>query len=120
MKKLIFISTFLLAAYLGKTQSIRIYVSEKESGSELPVAQRAFEITINDTIKLNLSTSNNGLLGKIELDPGKYKIQLQNKEYQNAMLKDVLVEAAKTSNITIYVVPITANKEEEIKKVEEK
>jgi len=108
MKNFILISIFTLSISFGKAQCIRIYVAELVKEVEIPVERRKFEITINDTMKLNLTSGNNGLLGRISLQSGKYKVKLTSPDYADAVMNDVVVEESKSTNITMNVVPATA------------
>jgi hypothetical protein len=119
MKNFILLSIFTLSFNLGKAQCIRIYVAEKIKEAEIPVERRKFEVTINDTMKLNLTSGNNGLLGRIPLDKGTYKVVLKNPEYADAIVNDVIVEESRSNNLTVNVVPAGPVKVEE-KKVDEK
>ncbi|MBA2612710.1 MAG: hypothetical protein H0U95_12100 [Bacteroidetes bacterium] len=116
MKHLLALSFFIIYAYSIKAQCIRIYVAEKIKEVEIPIERRDFEITINDTMKLNLTSGNNGLLGRIALDKGTYKVMIQNPEFADAVIKDVVVEESRSNNLTINVVPLTAAQIEEKKK----
>ncbi|MEO6303908.1 MAG: hypothetical protein ABIP51_12125 [Bacteroidia bacterium] len=116
MKNLILICFFAVSVYTGKAQCIRIYVAEKIKEVEIPVERREFEITINDTIKLNLTSTNDGLLGRVSLDKGTYKVKLTNPEYADAIVANVIVEESRSNNLTVNVVPLTAAQIEEKKK----
>lgn len=116
MKHLILVVFLTLFIYCTKAQCIRIYVAEKVKEVEIPIERRDFEITINDTMKLNLTSGNNGLLGRISLDKGTYKVMIQNPEFADAIVKDVVVEESRSNNLTINVVPLTAAQIEEKKK----
>lgn len=113
MKQLFFLCFFTFFSYNIKSQCIRIYVAEKVKEVEIPVERHDFEVTINDTMKLNLSSGNNGLLGRISLDKGTYKVVIKNPEYAEAIMKDVIVEESRSNNLTIIVVPISAMKAED-------
>ncbi|MEI8137506.1 MAG: hypothetical protein WCH21_09315 [Bacteroidota bacterium] len=106
MKHLFLICFFALSVYCSNAQCIRIYVSQKIKEVEIPVERREFEVTINDTMKLNLTSGNNGLLGRISLDRGTYKVVIKNPEYVDAIMNDVVVEESRSNNLTINVVPI--------------
>lgn len=108
MKNFILISIFTLSVSLGKAQCIRIYVAEKVKEVEIPIERRKFEITINDTMKLNLTSGNNGLLGRVSLPSGKYNVKLTSPDYADAIMNDVVVEESKSTNITMNVVAATA------------
>ncbi|MDP3557100.1 MAG: hypothetical protein Q8T03_06975 [Bacteroidota bacterium] len=116
MKQIILISIFTLAAFFCKAQCIRIYVAENIKGAEIPVERRSFEITINDTMKVNLTSGNNGLLGRISLDRGTYKVKIQNPEFADVVMNDVVVEESRSNNLTMTVVALTAAQLEEKKK----
>ena len=107
---------FIVSISIGKAQCIRIYVAEKVKGVEIPIERREFDITINDTIKLKLTSGNSGLLGRIPLDRGTYKVKIQNPEFADAIVNDVVVEESRSNNLTINVLPATTVKEEEKKK----
>ena len=106
MKNFILLSIFTFSVYLGKAQCIRLYVSEKVKGAEIPVERRKFEVTINDTMKLNLTSGNDGYLGRISLDRGTYKVVLKNADYSEAIVKDVIVEESRSNNLTVDLVPV--------------
>jgi hypothetical protein len=108
MKNFILISIFTLSVFLGKAQCIRIYVAEKIKEVEIPVERRKFEITINDTMKLNLTSGNNGLLGRVSLPSGKYNVKLTSPDYADALMNDVVVEESRSTNITMIVATPTA------------
>ena len=108
MKNFILISIFILSTSLGKAQCIRIYVAEKVKEVEIPIERRKFEITINDTMRLNLTSGTNGLLGRVSLPSGKYNVKLTSPDYADAIMNDVVVEESKSTNITMNVVAATA------------
>ena len=116
MKQLFLIGSLVFLFYTGKSQCIRIYVAEKVKEIEIPVERREFEVTVNDTMKWNLTSVNNGLLGRIALEKGTYKVKLTNPEYADAIINDVVVEESRSNNLTINVVPLTAAQIEEKKK----
>lgn len=116
MKQLFFIAFFVLAVFNIQAQCIRIYVAEKVKEVEIPIERREFEVTINDTMKLNLTSQSNGLLGRISLDRGTYKVKLTSEDYTDAILKDVVVEESKSNNLTIHVTSLTPAQIEEKKK----
>ncbi|MBA3680975.1 MAG: hypothetical protein H0W73_07380 [Bacteroidetes bacterium] len=116
MKQLFFIAFFALAVFTTNAQCIRIYVAQKIKEVEIPIERREFEITINDTMKLNLTSTNDGLLGRVSLEKGTYKVKLQSDEYADAIVTDVIVEESRSNNLTINVVPLTAAQIEEKKK----
>lgn len=116
MKQQFLIAFFALSLFSTKAQCIRIYVAQKVQGVEIPIERREFEITINDTMKLNLTSTNDGLLGRVSLDKGTYKVKLQSDDYADAILTDVVVEESRSNNLTVNVVPLTAAQIEEKKK----
>ena len=120
MKHIFLICFLTLSVYSANAQCIRIYVSQKIKEVEIPIERREFEVTINDTMKLNLTSGNNGLLGRISLDKGTYKVMIKNPEFGDAIMNDVVVEESHSNNLTINVVPATDVKMEEKKKIGEK
>jgi hypothetical protein len=116
MKQLFLITFFAFSVFSTKAQCIRIYVAQKVKGVEIPIERREFEITINDTMKLNLTSTSDGLLGRVSLDKGIYKVKLQSEEYADATVSDVVVEESRSNNLTVNVVPLTAAQIEEKKK----
>lgn len=116
MKHLILVSFLMLSVLVTKAQCIRIYVAEKVKEVEIPIERREFEVTINDTMKLNLTSQSNGLLGRISLDKGTYKVKLTSEDYTDAILQDVVVEESRSNNLTMHVVSLTPAQIEEKKK----
>ncbi len=114
--KQLFLMASVVFFYNAKAQCIRIYVAEKVKEVEIPIERREFDIIINDTMKYHLTSVNNGLLGRIALDKGVYKVKLSNPEYADAIVTDVVVEESRSNNLTINVVPLTAAQIEEKKK----
>ncbi len=116
MRSLFVFAFIMLSTFIYKAQCIRIYVAEKVKEVEIPIERREFEVTINDTMKLNLTSQSNGLLGRISLDRGTYKVKLTSEDYTDAILKDVVVEESKSNNLTIHVTSLTPAQIEEKKK----
>lgn len=115
--KYIFTVTIILFAFAVKAQSIKITAVENVSDKRTPVINTKFEITLNDTIKLELTTGSDGLLGKIPLDKGSYNIRLDNKEFLPAEVKDIVVGEGKTAYVDIMCRRITTLSKEEKKKL---
>jgi hypothetical protein len=59
-------------------------------------------------MRLNLTSGNNGLLGRVSLPSGKYNVKLTSPDYADAIMNDVVVEESKSTNITMNVVAATA------------
>lgn len=116
MRQLFLTTLFVLSVFCIKAQCIRIYVAEKVKEVEIPIERREFEITINDTMKLNLTSGNNGLLGRVSLERGTYKVKLTSDDYADAIVTDVVVEESRSNNLTVNVVALTAAQIEEKKK----
>jgi len=116
MRQVFLTTLFVLSAFCFKAQCIRIYVAEKVKEVEIPIERREFEVTINDTMKLNLTSQSNGLLGRISLDRGTYKVKLTSEDYTDAILTDVVVEESRSNNLTIHVTSLTPAQVEEKKK----
>lgn len=84
-----------------KAQSIRITVNEKTPDGIKPLANTKFEITLNDTIKTELTTGSDGILGKMALEPGVYKLVLTNNKYSPTETKDIIVTDKKLTPVTV-------------------
>ena len=106
MKNLLFISFLFLHVSMVKSQCIRIYVSEKIKGIEIPVQRTEFEIFVNDTLKRKLESDNSGFLVRLSLNEGKYNIKILNPGYLESKMDNVLVQGQKSTEITMVVVPI--------------
>jgi len=105
MKHLILIVFFAGCLSSTKAQCIRVYVSEKIKGIEIPIQRREFEVFVNDTLKRKLSSDNSGFLIRLSVNKGKYNIKLVSPDYADAFMSDVIVEESKSTDITINVVP---------------
>lgn len=116
MKNLLLIAFFTFTAFILKAQCIRVYVSEKIKGIEIPIQRREFEVFVNDTLKRKIASDNSGFLVRLSLTKGKYNIKLVNPEFSEAFQKDVVVEESKNTDVTIIVVPVAAIPESEKKK----
>jgi hypothetical protein len=116
MKKSLFFSIFCLAAFFSNAQAIRITVNEKVKDGVKPLTDTKFEITMNDTIKTEMTSGSDGMLGKFPLEKGKYHVVLSNPDFLNAEAKDVVVEDKRTNSITITCVRISSMSQEEKKK----
>ncbi len=113
MKYLFFIGLFVIISGSGKAQCIRVFVSENSGGIEIPIENREFDVTINDSIKRTLTTDKSGYLTRISLEKGKYHVKLVSTEFKDAYMKDVIVEDGKSSNIVIDVFRLTQQEEQE-------
>ena len=116
MKRLIFILFVLVNCKAAKAQCIWIYVSEKVKGAEIPIERTEFDVVVNDTLKRHMTSKNDGSLGKIYLEKGKYKVKVSNPEYIDAIETEVVVNESRTTNLTVNLVKAAAIKEEEKKK----
>jgi hypothetical protein len=104
-----FIVTFLTITFgAAKAQCIRVYVSEKIKGIEIPIQRTEFEVYVNDTLKKKLSSDNSGFLTRLSLNKGKYNIKLVSAEYSMVKMDAVVVEDSKSTDITLVVVPANA------------
>jgi hypothetical protein len=116
MKNSLFISLFCLAASSLNAQAIRITINEKTKEGLKPLTDTKFEITMNDTIKTEMTSGSDGMLGKFPLEKGKYRVVLSNPDFLNAEAKDVIVEEKRTNSITITCVRLSTMSQEEKKK----
>ncbi len=97
---------------MAKAQCIRIYVSEKIKGIEIPIGRREFEVYVNDTLKKKLETDGSGYLTRLSLEKGKYNIKIASSEYACVPMNDVVVEESRSTDITIIVsTPAAVNPE---------
>lgn len=101
---------------LMHAQSIIIYAAEKIKTAEAPVPRTEFEVTVNDTLKVKKTSDHDGSLGRISLPPGKYKIKISNPEYSDGFEKEVIVNESKTTEVSVFVLPLTEAQQEEKKK----
>ncbi|MCW3076780.1 MAG: hypothetical protein JWO32_1389 [Bacteroidetes bacterium] len=106
MKNILIIILIFFGACTLKSQSIRITVNEKTPEGVKPLANTKFEITLNDTIKTELTTGSDGILGKIALDPGVYKLLLVNNKFSHSETKDIVVSDKKLTAVTVICTPV--------------
>lgn len=116
MKSLIFISLFIIASGFAKGQCIFVYASEKVKGVEIPIERVEFEITVNDTIKKKYTSKNDGSLGRISLERGKYKVRVVTEEFTEGVADDVVVNESRTTNLIVNMVRLSPAQIEEKKK----
>ncbi|MCE3226201.1 MAG: hypothetical protein K0S32_752 [Bacteroidetes bacterium] len=116
MKKLAFLLVTFFCSEIINAQAIRISVNEKTKEGIKPIAETKFEITMNDTIKTEMTSGSDGTLGKFPLGKGKYNVVLFNPDFINAESKDVIVEERRTNSITITCTRISSLSPEEKKK----
>jgi len=100
MKKILIAFLFSLPSF-ALAQAVRLTVNEKIKDALVPISNTKFEITLNDTLKLELTSGSDGQLGKIPLENGVYKIVLSNAEFVDATENNVTVNASKTTAVTL-------------------
>ncbi|MBA3662782.1 MAG: hypothetical protein H0W61_01050 [Bacteroidetes bacterium] len=119
------LNSFLLFAFTffvnqSNAQAIRITVQEKTSTGVKPLADTKFELTLNDTIKTELTSGSDGMLGKVMLDPGTYRLTLANKAFEAPETKNIVVAEKKLTTLVITCTPAVAKKPEEKKSAPKK
>ena len=118
MKHLLFI--FFIAINTAKAQSVYIYASQKIKGAEIPIERVDFDVFINDSLKKKFTSGNDGALGRISLEKGKYKIKISTLEYADGLNNEVIINESKTTNLVLNLIPLTAAQVEEKKKENKK
>lgn len=102
---------------ISRAQNVKIFVNEKNKEVITPLANTKFAITISDTIMLELTTGSDGLLGKIPLDAGTYKIRVYNNDFTPGEITGVVVSANKTTPATLTCIRLSTLSAEEKKKL---
>src|SRR5690242_17150308 len=101
MKKALLLLAFVAFSKAVKSQCIFIYPSEKIKGVEIPIERTEFDIYVNDTLKKHATSFNDGSLGRVALEPGRYTVKIKNPEYQDGIKTEVIVHESKTTNVII-------------------
>lgn len=104
MKRIIFSILFLYITLISSAQAVRITVNERVGELIKPLSNLKFELTFNDTIKTEMTSSSEGSLGKFELEKGSYKIVLSNPAFVISETKNVMIEDKRTNNLVITCV----------------
>lgn len=104
MKQFILAILFVFICMLSSAQAIRITVNEKFGDEIKPLANVKFELTFNDTIKTEMTSTSEGSLGKFDLEKGVYKVVLSNPVYVISETKNVIIEAKRTNNLVVTCV----------------
>jgi hypothetical protein len=109
MKHLIFFVLLFLLATKFQAQSMRIHVQQKDKqGNMVPLTDTRFEVTLNDSIKTELTSGSDGILGKLQLDPGTYKVALTNSSFTVPETKNILITEKKMTTVTIVCTPVSS------------
>lgn len=109
MKQFILLFAIILTGLCVSGQSIRIHVQHKDKqGNLVPLADTKFEVTLNDSIKTELTSASDGTLGKLPLDPGTYHVVLSNPAFARAEEKNVVVTDKKMTTLTIICLPASS------------
>lgn len=98
---------FASIAFNVKAQAIRITVQEKTKEGLKPLADTKFEVTLNDSIKTELTSASDGMLGKLITGPGTYRIILTNPAFAPAETTNVIVVEKRLTAITMTCIPTT-------------
>ena len=111
MKITLLMLALTLSVSRGLSQAIRITVEEKTKDGVKALADTKFELTLNDTLKTELTSGSDGMLGKVPVEPGTYKLVLTNPRFEPAETKGIVVSAKKLTVITVTCVPLKENKD---------
>lgn len=120
MKYSLFLLIFTFLFVKAKSQSVFLYANEKVNGIEIPIERVDFDVTINDTILKKFVSKNDGSLGRISLEKGKYKLKLMSEEFSDTVLDCVIVNESKTTSINALMNRLNAQQLEEKKKNKKK
>ncbi|MBI2720831.1 MAG: hypothetical protein HYX39_01520 [Bacteroidetes bacterium] len=100
--KQLFLYLFFITGVL-KSQCIFIYAAEKIKTAEIPLTKTDFTVTINDTLKLVRSSDNDGSLGRISVEKGKYNIKIKSAGFSDGFQNEVVVNESRTTDVTIIL-----------------
>ncbi|MCE3226202.1 MAG: hypothetical protein K0S32_753 [Bacteroidetes bacterium] len=120
MRTLILSVLFISLCGVAKSQCIFIYAAEKIKGAEIPIERTEFHVVINDTMKRTISSHNDGSLGRISLEKGKYKVKISSEEFADGISEEVIVKESRSTDVIIPLVRLTPAQIEEKKKASKK
>ncbi|MGZ4095706.1 MAG: hypothetical protein ACXVNQ_04990 [Bacteroidia bacterium] len=120
MKTTLLILLFTFSVFEGMSQAIRITVQEKTKDGIKPLADTKFELTLNDSLKTELTSGTDGMLGKVPVEPGTYRLILTNPRFEPSETKDIIVSAKKLTAITVTCIAAHENKGDDKKKTPSK
>lgn len=116
MRTSLLIFFFTLVTTIVSSQAMRIIVHEKTTDGSKPIADTKFELTLNDTLKTELTSASDGILGKLPVEPGVYKLVLTNPHFQPSETKNIVVSDKKLTILTVTCVPVSGNRDNDKKK----